>query len=281
LSLRRSSKRLRIICNLQSAGCNPYAIENLLTLGAQVRTNPRLHAKIYAAGRIVIIGSSNASRYGITSTGEVIRGSLEANIITDDKSVVTESRDFFEEVWNSTETSKITKTLLARAKEVWRPVLPPPVPGRSLLGAAADDRALLDRLFVAAYSEPLSRAANERLNEVKRRAVADVDEDSFRNAWGYQFADPVPAGSWVIDLSCKKVTRIHGCARIPDPVLRLRVPGENDLVIAVPEVVSVQGKRLTLSASDKEQLIRVAPKILNARSGTYPMPLARVLRMLS
>lgn len=279
LGLRRSSRSLRILCNLQSAACNPYAVEKLINLGAHVRTHPRLHAKLYAAGRFVIIGSSNASRNGITNSGEVIRGSLEANIITDDPAIVASSRDLFEEIWNSEETSRVSKAALTRAKEVWKP-LPALQSGKSLLAAAAKDRALRERLYVAVYSDPLSPAATQKLKEVQSRAVSNLDATGFRNAWGYQFSDPIPAGAWVIDVSCKRVTVVNGCARIPAPILKLQVPGENDLTIAVREVVSVGGTRLKLSADEKQHLIAVAPKVLNSRSTMFPMPVARVLRML-
>src|SRR4051812_16745180 len=52
---------VRVICNLDQPGCNPYVIEALRDLKIKVKTHPRLHAKIYATEALAIVGSSNAS----------------------------------------------------------------------------------------------------------------------------------------------------------------------------------------------------------------------------
>ncbi|MBY5399500.1 hypothetical protein HFN01_32380 [Rhizobium leguminosarum] len=70
LGLRKEWRSLRVVCNLQSGACNPSEIEEvqkLRDLGAkvEVRSDPRLHGKVYLTDKQLVLGSSNASSNGL------------------------------------------------------------------------------------------------------------------------------------------------------------------------------------------------------------------------
>src|SRR5205085_9503170 len=98
LGIKKGTKA-RIICNLSSWACNPKVIEALWLLkpSVQVRSHPRLHAKLYIAGRHVIVGSSNASANGLTLEGDELAGWVEANALSDDPAFLNSSIALFED----------------------------------------------------------------------------------------------------------------------------------------------------------------------------------------
>ncbi len=107
--------KARVVCNLASVAVyNPWVIDELRKLkGIQVRSHPRLHAKLYAANGFVIVGSSNASANGLALEGREVSGWIEANILTDDEDVVRDVQIFFEEIWESDETTRVTTLAVA------------------------------------------------------------------------------------------------------------------------------------------------------------------------
>lgn len=90
LGLRKQWSSLRVVCNLESGACNPVEIEDIQRLQelqsqggkVEVRTDPRLHGKVYLTQDQAILGSSNASSNGLVVEGPSISGWAEANIAT-------------------------------------------------------------------------------------------------------------------------------------------------------------------------------------------------------
>src|SRR3546814_14672636 len=76
----------RMICNLESGATNPVEVEKLMR-SAKVKSHPRLHAKLYAAGDWVIVGSSNASSNGLALESRDLAGWIDANILSKDASL--------------------------------------------------------------------------------------------------------------------------------------------------------------------------------------------------
>ena len=66
----KKNGNLRILCDLLSGFCNPFPIEVLRMGEIPVRTLNLLHAKVWINGSNVILGSANASVYGLLSTAE-------------------------------------------------------------------------------------------------------------------------------------------------------------------------------------------------------------------
>src|SRR5205085_9376969 len=133
LGIKKGTKA-RIICNLSSWACNPAVIEKLWLLKptVQVRSHPRLHAKLYITGRHAIVGSSNASANGLTLEGDELAGWVEANALTDDPAFLKRSLALFDDLWKSKETVQVTRTRLEAAKHLWEMRPRPPLSQKSL-----------------------------------------------------------------------------------------------------------------------------------------------------
>jgi hypothetical protein len=281
---------IRILCRFDSPACNPKALLELVNVGAAIRSHRRLHAKLYVTESVVIVGSSNPSKYGVTQDGDVFGGTVEANILTDHPAIVGEVRGLFDRLWrDKVLSSPVTRRMIEleiRRRELEPPALPPRVlAARSLLAASREAPTLFSQVLVVAYDKGLSPGGRSALGRLQDQAAAADDElgvADFRNAWGYGFEEPPPAGSWIIDLDCKGATpRVWGASRVPSPALVLRVRGENDVTPTIRGIVSVSGARgvFRMSAQDKAELASIAPRLL--RNGEDFVALPRVVAMIA
>jgi hypothetical protein len=276
---------VRILCNLDHPGCNPEVIAEIRDLRIEVRTHPRLHAKIYATKGAAIVGSSNVSTNGLTVEGAASRGWVEANAFCEEPSFVSEVLEFFEAYWEDPDTRIVSNADIKKAMEA-RKSWPsswgePPIDGRTLLAACRTRPDAFRNVYVAAYDVNLSDAANTLLRGVKKAAQpaeSGLSASDFRNAWGFQFGD-VPEGAWLISLNCRQPDnpRFEGCAKATG--LRLKIAGESDLTIALRGVVPAPGSgaRLPVSAAEKESLTRNAHGFV---AEDRLVPIAEVIKVI-
>jgi hypothetical protein len=281
-----NGKKARIICNLSSMACNPYVIEALMKQKAvNVRSHPRLHAKIYVGPNFGIVGSSNASTNGLTEEGDAAKGWIEANILSNDPHLVAKALNLFEGLWTSEEAGPIRAAALKRAKTAYdnRPPNSVPTNAATLLAACDENPSLFQSVFVAAHDENIGPNAKRMMASLKNDSAApkaNLTAADFKSAWGYQFGQDTPEGSWLIDLSCRtKRTRITGCARVTGLVLKVK--DEFDLMLAVPGVVRspVDGRRLPISAKEKQVLVEHASLILKRTNASF-VSLPKVLQWI-
>jgi hypothetical protein len=189
---------------------------------------------------------------------------------------------FFNDLWRSKETERISKTRLNEAKKAWdeRPRPMPSFRATTLLEACRLSPAQFTNVYVAMYDRSLSKAASAEFERVRTNSVDDkLGADSFRHAFGYQFERAPPGGSWLVDFRCLPKAKVWGCARVPDPALRIKVEGENDLTLAVRGVVTVDGKRLPLAAQEKLLLESNARRLWDQFEENV-VPLPEILRVL-
>jgi len=277
----------RVVCNLDSRGCNPRAILELKKLGVKIRTNRRLHAKIYASGASAIVGSSNASFNGITLEDDTLRGSIEANILTDNAGLVSDARTLFEAIWSDKATIKVSAPMIARAIKDWdaRPPVPAPaLPTDSLLEACRQRPDLFASVFVVAYDGSMSKKARRIVAQIGRESrLVDAGQPEAaavpraKESWFCQFQSAVPPGSLAIDLDCRgKDPKVWGVVEIPDPVRRYPVEGEDDLTegfkvprgkVTLPDVMG----SFRLSPADKAFLVAHGRKIIKKFGDVAPL----------
>lgn len=112
---------VKIVCDLDNGGSNPSEIKEIQrTFGKQnVLSCPWLHAKAWITDKCVILGSSNASANGIGWEGAETSGLIEANIITDDKNIVSAVHKWFEQCVMRG-ARQINKDDFDRAKKAWK-----------------------------------------------------------------------------------------------------------------------------------------------------------------
>jgi hypothetical protein len=278
--------KARVICNLASVACNPWVIDELRRMkGIQVRSHPRLHAKIYAANGFVIVGSSNALANGLALEGRELSSWIEANILTDDEDLVASVKKLFEEIWESDETTRVSASSIRAAKEARAPK-PSSSFGRAttLLAACRARPELFKSVFVLAYDQPLGPKGDDALTKLLQSGAVNSENGigiaEIRKAWGYQVM--IEPGSWIVDLDCRKADapRVLGCSAAFRPKnLSLKADGENDVIVTIRGIVEVPGfsSKLRLSSEEKAELITNARRLLEL---DQPVPLPRVVRML-
>lgn len=276
---------VRIICNLDHPGCNPWVIEQLLDLRIRVRTNRRLHAKIYATSDLAIVGSSNVSSNGLTAEGEDAKGWVEANAMSDDPDFVDDVGRFFETLWkDKPRTVAVTRAAIAAAKTA-HAALPPLLfdlePGTPLFDAALARPEAFASVYVAAYSTDLDDDAKASLRSTREGALpagSKLKPSDFRKAEGYQFED-IPEGAWLINLDCRTPgpPRYRGCAK--DSGLRITCEEPPELAIALPGMIRIGGRSFPLRAAEQEQLGQAAVKIMRA-AGNGLLPLADAIKLM-
>ena len=282
--------KVRVICNLDHPGCNPFVIEKLREHKVAVKTHPRLHAKIYATADIAIVGSSNASSNGLTVEGKEAQGWVELNVASGDREFVSGVLGEFEALWDSEETRRVHAADIKRAKErrANMPLIGSILPdGQALFDAVRKTPAAFADVYLAIYDDDLSRNANALLGVVQKSAVdspsSGFDGRTLKNAWGYQFRR-MPEPAWLIDISCKgKSPRYVGTARSTGLALAV-APGDdgeeqNYLTPALRGPIMVGGRLYRPNAAEKALLVRHA-KVLLKKAGDVPLPLAKAVAII-
>lgn len=272
---------VRIVCNLDHVGCNPYAVQELLDIGIQVRTHPRLHAKVYSTEKVCIVGSSNASTNGLTVEGEDAVGWREANILSDDPDLVRNANGFFDEMWGGTEARTVKssdiKAALDRRGAV-RPWIIDPPHSKTLIAACRERPELFKDVIVIAYCDDLSPTAKKELAAFKERALAPEhgsELPNFKRAWGYQVGK-IAVGTWIVDMDCRSDARppkIWGCSKSVGVEIQLE---DEELLTVTPRgVVKVVGRRFPFPPLERALLEAAGKQIVEAGKKAFvPLPQA-------
>lgn len=266
-------RNIRILCSFDALACNPAELAELHKAGAEIRSNGRLHAKIYAAGQFVIVGSSNPSRYGLTQDGDTIGGSIEGNVLTDDASTVEAVANLIEDLWSDKKhsvriTPKMVADETARRANLPKRFKRSSLAAKTLLAAYREGPELFDTVYVAHYWDDLGKGGKAELRRLRGQAAASAPSPKFaifRNAWGYQLDEPPPAGAWLIALDCRKPgnPKVWGASQVPVPSVALAVPNEYDLYPTIRGVVTVPDAtgRFRISGAEKAQLVAIAGRL--------------------
>jgi hypothetical protein len=201
-----------IVCDLMSGACNPGVIEKLQTcLGhKRVLTRDYLHAKIWLTDKGAIVGSSNASASGLGFEGGELRSSIEANVFTDDPTVLTSIEGWFDGLIRGSKEISADDMKLARIRWKHRRAARPRLyPGEqtasSLLGALrTTPEAFADRNFIVwVYSQGTQSKEAERITAAERVTRGNKTIQS----WEDPDSPLPPAGALVLEFDLNKDTR--------------------------------------------------------------------------
>jgi len=215
------AKNVRVICNATSGACNPQALKDLQShIGSNLRTNPKLHSKVYWTPSKLVITSANASASGLSLQDKEVNENIEAGIVSTSLQLLTEAKQWFDEKYDSAETVEVDEKIIKRAGRMWllrrRGRV---VPGQAeqtftVTDALRDGAALEDRnIWVVNYETrnwtPEEKKQDEILKDKwnKRRLIAPVVADcevKFDGMDDYvEFEESLSEyhwNSWVIDL---------------------------------------------------------------------------------
>lgn len=200
LGLRKQWQSLRIVCNLESGACNPSEIEGLMALGTnvQVRSDPRLHGKVYLTATELVLGSSNASSNGLVVEGTAILGWAEANVLTTDSGLLSQVRAWCDERFLGAGEITPDKMELARAAWKARRAASPAVGGLStdLLYSVRrqPDHPAFARISVVQWARLVTPRA-ERVHKQAIEADRSLTGTDIYEGWG----DAMRVGDWLVD----------------------------------------------------------------------------------
>lgn len=211
------AKNVRVICNATSGACNPLALKDLRShIGSNLRTNSNLHAKVYWTPSKLVMTSANASASGLSLEGEEVTGNIEAGIVSTDHLLLTEVKQWFDELYNLPKTIEVDNDVIEEAQAMWA-LRRPGRPTFEQIGdvtAALRHKAVLEdrKIWLVNYeSEERSREGekqhqilkeNWRAGQLKAPVVAGgevifdgVDDFEETSLAGYHWK------SWIIDLT--------------------------------------------------------------------------------
>lgn len=92
-------RHARVICNLDSGATNPHAVSELLQRGVQVKSNPRLHAKVYLGDGYAVVASANLSANGLSLEDGEVTGWIEAGYEVSDSMGWRNIESWWERLW--------------------------------------------------------------------------------------------------------------------------------------------------------------------------------------
>jgi PLD-like domain len=115
------AKKVRVICDALSGACNPQALKDLKKqIGAGLRTNDRLHAKVYWTPSKLIVTSANASASGLSLGDREVEGNIEAGVESTSQELLTAAKRWFDAVFESPKTVEVDDTVIAQAEQMWK-----------------------------------------------------------------------------------------------------------------------------------------------------------------
>ncbi|MBY5705795.1 hypothetical protein HFO38_24275 [Rhizobium leguminosarum] len=203
LGLRKEWRSLRVVCNLESGACNPNEIEALQELQklggkVEVRSDSRLHGKVYLTDTQLVLGSSNASSNGLVVEGPAIAGWAEANISTTHGVLLGQLRAWCDERFVAAD--EVTPEKIALARVVWKARrMASPVIGGLSSDLIASVRSQPDHpAFVGVKVVQWARTVTARAQRVHRKAI-EADQSltgtDIYEGWG----DSMRLGDWLVD----------------------------------------------------------------------------------
>lgn len=266
LGIDRSDLEAEIICNLDSGACNPSEIEKLRELRPHipVRSDPRLHGKLYWTPNGIVIGSSNASTNGL-AVEDGLSGWAEANIFSDDPKLIEATLVWFRARKES--SYEIKDTHLRLAQQIWKERAQSAAPGIKLvgdLGAAvreAPENPAWKKIKLAIYSEDLSAESKKRIKVDRAANPALKGFDAYED-----WHNAIGADDWLLDFWLKRAkAKFGGYWRVPTPKL------ETELLTYVQKnqfVMLPSFGKLELSAKDRKRLEEAALSIARTKDAS-------------
>jgi hypothetical protein len=204
LGLDKKWKSLRVVCNLDSGACNPDEIGRLTKLtNVDVRTDWRLHGKVYMAPDALVMGSSNASGNGLVIEGAAALGWAEANIVSRDPGLIAQLSGWCDERFS--QAIEVDQHQLDLARVTWKarrnfaPVQGPLTSDLLDLARRQPDHPAFDSIKVVQWAQQTSERAEEVFDETVRMD-GSLNGTSFYEGWG----DAMTVGDWLIDFDVSK-----------------------------------------------------------------------------
>lgn len=257
---KNSKNKILIICNLESGATNPFLIEKLCSKKyLKIRTNKKLHAKVYIGRNQLIVSSANLSANGLSYEDNEIKGWIEASLTSYDKKLITDAYNWFDEVWG--ESSVITDDDINLAKKVWLKKRNDRVINstnyQSIIEALFNNEFKDKEVYVTIYRQYSGKEAQEKW--------ANVQENYGKNFDYFEDWDEIPHNAFCIDLyyGVRGKKEIQGIFKTPEYPMIEKFEydnGEFANLNIVHQVDNILGKYY-LSKKDKKIIEDATAKI--------------------
>ncbi len=274
LGLDRDDLDVEVICNLDSGACNPIEIDALRRLRplVPVRSDPRLHGKVYWTPNGVVLGSSNASTNGL-AVEMGLSGWAEANIFSNDPKLIEASYLWFET--RRRDAYEINDEQIALATKIWKDRARTAPTGTQLgldLGAVVRGNPAhpaWPSVKLAVYSEDLSDEGKAALNKERRESPILRSMDAYE-----RWHNEIHAGDWLLDFYIEHGQgEFQGYWHVPTPKI------ESKLLTYVSKrsAINLAGLGvLKLTKADKTKLERAAPRLVKTGGKGKPQSYAMI-----
>lgn len=271
LELDRPGLSLKIICNLESGACNPFELRKLCALAGpgNVLSDPRLHGKVYRTASGAIIGSSNASTNGLAVEGSSLRGWAEANLFTEDDSVLSDLDRWIKAREKARDTHVVTEKDLSAAEALWKArskLAPPSVLDRRDLFDAFEnspDHAAWDCVKVFVWTEGVNKNAVDEAKEL----LSELDDES-EYSYYQNCHDDFSGGEFVIEVKGNERPSFQEIVWVPMPKI------ESETLTYVKklgnEIELPAFGHLVLGEESKKRLGKAARPLLSQFSKSTP-----------
>ncbi len=270
------AKNGRVICNLESGGCNPKEIRKLRALKKlKIKTHAQLHAKIYWSPEAAVIGSSNASANGLVVDPGAAKGWREANVLFDQEDELRRTGQRFNELWK--QGKAITNQLLKDADLKWkaraRATKEISVKSSTLFGAFTEDPSVFkdEPIFLAIYGERASREALAERKKWKAKKKTERFDDGLSvkssTLTAYEDWHTMPPGAWLIDCSFinPQKPKAYGIYRVWEGGVLKLSESQIQFGYRTPAVL-IGSRSFRLSAEERRSIERNADRLFKAAS---------------
>jgi hypothetical protein len=183
----RENPSFRLICNLESGACNPAPIKVLKNrLLWSMRTNKRLHAKVYIFDDCAIVGSANPSANGLALQDTEANSWHEVCIVVSDRKDVRGLRRWFDRLFASSESKSVTPTRLAIAEALWKQrrrdtgnIFRRSAISLKDLAEGEQGASVLESTWIWIYSDPNVSNESQRYNSRIKREYGNLHSDPY------------------------------------------------------------------------------------------------------
>lgn len=248
---KNSKANISILCNLESGATNPFIVEKLVDKkNIKIKTNSKLHTKVYIGKSKLIVGSANLSANGLSYEDNEINGWIEASLTTSDKNEINKANLWFESIWRK--SANITTEDIKTAKINWAKKrnnrFINSKNNESVVNAIKNNEFKDKEVYLTIYRQYASKDAQEKWEDVERNYGKSFDY--------YEDWDEIPSNSFCIDLyyGPRGKKEVQGLFKTPEyPVIEefQNIDGEISNLNIVHKVKNIFGK-YRLSALDKE-----------------------------
>jgi hypothetical protein len=214
-------QRAQLICNLESGACNPQPIVSLKEkLNWTIKTNERLHAKVYLFDDVAIVGSANPSANGLALQDTEVNSWHEVCVVVSQRQQIKELRQWFEKIFK--QSGSITPARLKVAQDQWSrrrkntaDILKSSKKSLKELVESEGAESILESTQIWIYKDSNVSPESSEYNSIQKRAMPILTDEP------YEVGDNPRTYSYDVVIDCAYEKGRNGAIRVSPTQFRL------------------------------------------------------------